>query len=265
MFWVLFLLVSWVAVIAACARLCLAAQACADTLADVPFTEDALTLPEAAFLSGGPGRVADLTLLTLHTRRRLMLAHTGWTTVVAPHGEDALERAVIGAAGPGGQSRTAEVRRAVAEADAVRVLAERLVASGLAVPANSRRALSAGVRAVRGATLLTLVLGVVSVLVLPQDPEERDAAALWFSLPLVLTLGALAIARVEVHPYTRWASLSGQQLLRALSRGPDPDAGPEQALLAAVAVRGVRAIPDPQLRSALAGPRGRQPLAHRGQ
>ena len=46
----------------------------------------ALTLYEAAFLSGGPARVADLTLVAMARQRRLLLAHTGWATVVDPAG-----------------------------------------------------------------------------------------------------------------------------------------------------------------------------------
>ncbi|MEU8887560.1 TIGR04222 domain-containing membrane protein [Streptomyces sp. NPDC048442] len=265
MFWVLFLLVSWLAAIAACARLCLAATAVAavdQAVPDVPPLEAGLTLPEAAFLSGGPDRVADLTLVSLHSGGRLLLAHTGWTTVVDPQGRNALERAAIDAAGPGGQSRTTAVRDAVAAAGAVRELSARLVASGLAVPAHARHAVAAGVRTLRGATVLILALAVVSVGVLPQDPAERGRAALWFSLPLLLTLGTLAVARIEVHPYTQWATATGRARLRELPRDTDP-LHDEHALLVSVALSGTRAIPDPELRTALAAPHPRP--AHRGQ
>ncbi|MFJ6694721.1 TIGR04222 domain-containing membrane protein [Streptomyces sp. NPDC091272] len=280
MFWVALLLVSWLAALAACARLCIAATvvAAADSpVPDVPPQEGALTLPETAFLSGGPERVADLTLVTMHAGRRLMLAHTGWTTVVAPRGTNALECAAIGAAGPGGQARTTAVRAGVAAADPVRELSDRLVASGLAVPEHARHAVAAGVGAVRRSFVLVLALAVVSVLVLPQEPAERGEAALWFSLPLVLTLGCLAIARLEVHPYVRWASAAGLARLRELPRptdghGPDGHDGlgngalpGGQALLVSVALGGIGAIPDPQLRTALAGPVERPRPAHRGQ
>lgn len=262
MLWVPLLLVAWVAAVATCARLCVAAAAVAAADAavpeaavpDVPSHAGGLTLPEVAFLSGGPGRVADLTLVSLHARRRVLLAHTGWTTVVAPDGGDALERAAIEAAGPEGQSRTAAVRSAVAGADTVRALADRLVEVGLAVPAPLRHTVAGGIRAVRAAGVLVLALGAFASLALPQEPEGPGRVALWFSLPLLLTLGTLAIARVEIHPYTRWASASGQRLLSSLPARPVADSGPEPALLAAVAVSGVRAIPDPALRVALAGP-----------
>ncbi|WP_446035375.1 TIGR04222 domain-containing membrane protein, partial [Streptomyces olivaceus] len=126
MFWVLFLLSAWAVAGLACLRLCLAAVRAAAAAAAAPRSvarEHALTLYEAAFLSGGPRRVADLTLVSMARQRRLLLAHTGWATVVDPCGRDDMERSVIGAIGPEGQSRIAPVRAAAATADAVRGLA----------------------------------------------------------------------------------------------------------------------------------------------
>ncbi|CAM5550548.1 membrane protein [Streptomyces spiroverticillatus] len=256
MFWLPLLALAWVAAVGSCARLVRAATAVAavdDHAPDVPPYDAELTLHEAAFLCGGPERVADLTLLTMHADRRLMLAHTGWTTVVTPHGHNGLERAAIAAAGPDGQSRTAVVRAGVAAAETVRALADRLIASGLAVPAHLQHAVRHGVRAVRNATALILALGAVVGFVLPQDPAETTPAVLWFTLPLLLTLGCLAVARIEVHPYTQWASTAGRIRLRAMEADGPEDA--HRALLTAVAVSGARAIPDPELRTALTGAR----------
>src|SRR3954451_5454504 len=147
MFWVLLLLLAWAAAGTACTRLCLAAVHAA--AADADARRHDLTLYEAAFLSGGPGRGADLTMVSMARQRRLLLAHTGWATVVDPRGRDDMARAVIGAIGPGGaegQSRIAPVRAAAPSADAVAGLADRLVDAGLAVPAGARTTVSAGVR-----------------------------------------------------------------------------------------------------------------------
>ncbi|MFJ2739962.1 TIGR04222 domain-containing membrane protein [Streptomyces sp. NPDC087440] len=256
MFWLPLLALAWVAAVGSCARLVRAATAVAAVdgrAPDVPPYDEELTLHEAAFLCGGPDRVADLTLLTMHADRRLMLAHTGWTTVVTPHGHNALERAAIGAAGPEGQSRTAAVRAGVAATDTVHALADRLIASGLAVPVPLQHAVRHGVRAVRNASALILALAAVAALALPQDPSDSAPVAVWFSLPLLLTLGCLAVARIEVHPYTQWASTAGRIRLRALAGDATEDA--QRALLTAVAVSGARAIPDPELRTALTGAR----------
>ncbi|MEU4352725.1 TIGR04222 domain-containing membrane protein [Streptomyces sp. NPDC023838] len=246
MFWVLFLVAACLASAASCGRLCLAASAAAD---QGPVSRDpaGLSLYEAAFLAGGPSRVTDLTLVTMHRARRLLLAHTGWATVVDPEGRDELERSVIGAIGPGGQARIAAIRSATAATDAVHALADRLAAAGLAVPDVVRTGVTASVRAVRGAAALTLTLGLIALLMPGQDRATQAEIAAWFSLPLVLTLGCLFIARFEVHPHTRWASPDGQRLLGRIDPAGDP--------LTAVAVRGVSAVDDPALRTALRGGR----------
>ncbi|MFJ7196456.1 MULTISPECIES: TIGR04222 domain-containing membrane protein [unclassified Streptomyces] len=266
MLWVLFLLVAWGAAAISCARLCLV-SARTGLLSDASGqagpgigtgtgtgTGHELTLYETAFLAGGPHRVVDLALATMHLRRRLLLAHTGWATVVDPAGHDEMERTVIRAIGPQGQSRTAPVRAAVATADAVRALADRLVAAGLALPGGAE--VAGAVRAVRGAALLVVATG-GAVLLMPGQEHGPGGPVMsllvWFGLPFALTVGCLAIARMEIHPYSSWASPAGQRLLAAnevLAAGADRD------VLAALAVGGVRAVADPALRAALGGGAG---------
>ncbi|WP_329302134.1 TIGR04222 domain-containing membrane protein [Streptomyces sp. NBC_00659] len=249
MFWVLLLFLAWLAAGVSCTRLCLAAVHTASLDADAARGHD-LTLYEAAFLSGGPARVADLTLVSMARQRRLLLAHTGWATVVDPRGRDDMERSVIRAIGPEGQSRIAPVRAATAAADSVRRLADRLVAAGLAVPDGARTSVASAVRQVRAAAAAVLALGVVALLLPGQAPGSDVPVAVWFLLPLILTLSCLAIARIEVHPCTRWASPAGQRLLGTLARHADAS-GDDRTYLTSVAVRGIRAIGEPELRAAL--------------
>ncbi|EGG44911.1 integral membrane protein [Streptomyces griseoaurantiacus M045] len=256
-FSVLLLLLAWCAVGTACARLCLAAVRAATAVVTSAEASGSggrerepggeLTLYEAAFLSGGPTRVVDLTLVSMARGRRLLLAHTGWVTVVDPEPEDEWERSVLGAIGPQGQSRLAPVRRAAAAADAVRGLADRLVGAGLAVPdgGGGRTTVAEAARQVRVAAAAVVALGLVALL-MPEDGGAEDwLVALWFALPLLLALGCLAITRVEAHPYARWASPAGQRLLAAAvaAEGVDRE-------LALVAVRGTRALEEPGLRAA---------------
>ncbi|MEU6355084.1 TIGR04222 domain-containing membrane protein [Streptomyces sp. NPDC047072] len=260
MFWVLLLLLAWAAAGTACTRLCLAAVHAAASEADARAHD--LTLYEAAFLSGGPRRVADLTLVSMARQHRLLLAHTGWATVVDPRGRDEMERSVIGAIGPEGQSRIAPVRADAAAADAVRSLADRLVDAGLAVPDGARSGITAAVRRVRLAVVAVLALGTVALL-LPAPPDmPRHLVALWFGLPLALTLSVLAVARMEINPYSRWASPAGQRLLGALARrtgGTD-----ERTYLTWVAVRGISAVGEPDLRAAFAHGQPHRESAWRG-
>ncbi|MFH8337730.1 TIGR04222 domain-containing membrane protein [Streptomyces sp. AM6-12] len=249
MLWLLLLLPAWALAGTACARLCLAAVRAADSDPDPQAVgaDHELTLYEAAFLSGGPQRVADVTLLAMARQRRLHLAHTGWATVVDPQGRDDIERSVIGAIGPDGQSRIAPVRTRTARADAVRRLADRLVRSGLAVPDTGGLTIGAAVRQVRAAALAVAVLGGAALLLPIQAGTSRLLVGLWFLLPLTLSLSCLVLARFEVHPYSPWASPAGQRLLGALLRRRG---GAERPFLVRVALRGIRAIGEPELRAA---------------
>lgn len=253
MFWLLLLLLAWAFTGTACVRLCLAAmRAAATDPGPAPggvVKDHDLTLYEAAFLSGGPQRVADVTLLSMARQRRLHLAHTGWATVVDPLGRDEIERSVIGAIGPEGQSRIAPVRTRAAHTDAVRRLADRLVRSGLAVPDAAGPTIGAAVRQVRAAALAVAILAAAALLLPLQADTSRLMVGLWFLLPFTLSLSCLAIARFEVHPYSPWASPAGQRVLGALLRRRPGD---EPSFLTSVALRGIRAIGEPELRAAFA-------------
>lgn len=265
MFWVLLLLPAWVVAGVTCTRLCLAAvrAAAADRARTAGAGDRSLTLYEAAFLSGGPRRVADVTLVAMARQRRLLLAHTGWATVVDPCGRDEMERSVIGAIGPEGQSPIAPVRDAAATAEPVRGIADRLVGAGLAVPDTAATTIADAVRQVRLAVPVVLALAVTALLLPVPADVPRHLVALWFALPLTLTLSCLALARAEVHPYARWASPAGQRLLVTLRAGGD-GTGDDRAYLTSVAVHGVRAVGEPDLRAAFAHREHRRTVSGRG-
>ncbi|WP_171162388.1 TIGR04222 domain-containing membrane protein [Streptomyces sp. I05A-00742] len=250
--WVVLLIVTCAVAVAACARLCSAAVAAArPRLSPAAAGIDVLTLYETAFLSGGPHRVTDLTLVSMARQRRLLLARTGWATVVDPVGRDEVERSVITAIGPGGQSPVPQIRVAHGAADAVRTLADRLTTAGLAVPAQVRREVSAAVRQVRAACALSVLTAAATLLTLPDGAAFGQAVG-WLVLPLVLTGGCLAIAHYEVNPETHWASPAGRALLDHAPVVHPAGARDEQGLLTTLAVRGRRALRDPELRAALA-------------
>ncbi|MGW7007287.1 TIGR04222 domain-containing membrane protein [Streptomyces sp. NPDC054933] len=269
--WVSLLLVAWAAALASCARLCRAAVAAAR---ESPAADDRhgraqaeagsleLGLYEAAFLAGGPNRVTDLAMVAMSRQRRLLLAYTGWATVVDPVGRDEVERSLIASIGPGGQSLIPAVRTVHAAADCVRALGERLASAGLAVPAPVRDGMTAGIRQARATAVL--ICGLLAASTGVDRPGTDDSGPVWFVLPLLLTVGCLVIARVEVYPYTRWASPAGQELLRAIpvprprhrtlggAAGQGlPDRTDDRTLLTALAVRGPAALTDPALRAAL--------------
>ncbi|MFR9673210.1 TIGR04222 domain-containing membrane protein [Streptomyces sp. TR02-1] len=250
--WVLFVLVAWGAAALSCARLCAAAATAwrAPRGTGRPPAPSALSLYETAFLSGGPPRLADVALVAMSEERRILLAHTGWATVVDPRGRDAMERSVLEAIGPGGQSPVPPIRTALGSADAVAALGDRLAAAGLAVPEALRAGLTSATRQVRGAAVLVAATGLTAEL-LEGFGDGSAGRAPWFALPLVLTLGALAIARWELRPEERRASPAGERLLHAA----DGDGG--RTVLTDLARHGTRTLPK-ELRTALGG--GRPPL-----
>ncbi|MCF2434912.1 TIGR04222 domain-containing membrane protein [Streptomyces thinghirensis] len=133
--------------------------------------EHALTLYEAAFLSGGPRRVADLRWSPWRASAgccsRTPAGRPSWAVRAGRDG-----RSVIGAIGPGGRSRIAPVRATAATADPVRALADRLVGAGLAVPDGAR--VRRRVRRVRVAAVAVCALGAAAlVLPLPADQPRR--------------------------------------------------------------------------------------------
>ncbi|MFF2774680.1 TIGR04222 domain-containing membrane protein [Streptomyces sp. NPDC058052] len=240
MLWFPLLLLACAVTAVACARLCRAAIAAGE--GDGAAGEGGLTLGEAAFLAGGPGRVIDLTLVSMHRARRLLLARSGWATVVdGSGGGDELERAVLGAIGPDGQAPVPRLRPVVAAAACVRRIEEGLVERGLAVPGAGRREVAAGLRAVRGAFLLALALGAVAVPLVPEGDRAQVVAG--FALPL--TASGLCLA-LDLFPHSRWASHAGRRLLAGLS-AEDP--------LTALATRGPSVL-EPELRAALGSPPG---------
>ncbi|MFI9052236.1 TIGR04222 domain-containing membrane protein [Streptomyces sp. NPDC053427] len=246
--WLLFLALAWIATGLACAGVCRAAVAVGHASPPPPGADDRrppeLTLYETAYLAGGPQRLADVALVSMARQHRLLLAHTGWASVVDPVGRDAVERAVLAAIGPDGQRRIPAIRGDFAAADPVRALSDRLVAAGLALPAGARTSVRAAVRRLPGAVLLVLLTAGAALWMAPAGTESGPMLV-WFALPLVLLIGTWATARAEIHPYPEWATPAGERLL---GRREPADARPA---LTALAVHGRAAVADPALRAAL--------------
>ncbi|MGW7491977.1 TIGR04222 domain-containing membrane protein [Streptomyces sp. NPDC054786] len=256
--WLLFFLLASAAAVLSCALLCRAAVAAARTARPAPRPapgtvpdpaaaghRPGLTLYEMAYLSGGPHRLADLVLVLMAQQRRLLLADTGWATVVDPVGNDAVERATLTAIGPGGQCRIPAIRDALAGDDAVREVADRLVTDGLAMPAAARPGIATAVRLVQGTALLVTLSAAAFSWMAPSD-TDNGPLLVWFALPLILTLGTWAVARFELHPYSDWATDAGEQQLPRTSGSPATSSS-----LTSFALRGPTVLTDPTLRAAL--------------
>ncbi|MFG2642173.1 TIGR04222 domain-containing membrane protein [Streptomyces sp. NPDC048370] len=201
-------------------------------------------LYEAAFLLGGPPRVVDAALAALHSDGRIAVGGPG---IVVPRPGAAprshVERAVLQelAASPYGALH--ELRLAVMRSPGVQEIGDGLAARGLMVDPEIRRT---GRR-----QCLTLVLGSFGLLLLSivlSVAVEFDS----FQVPLVFKVGPILFAGfitgLLCGAYNaQRTSRAGRRAATAFHRDHvyEPDAGHQ------VALRGLRAVPDAELRTQL--------------
>lgn len=171
--------------------------------------------------------------------------------MVDPQGRSRLERALIAAVGPEGQCRTGELRQAMASHPTVMEVGARL--SLVAWPPRRRSGRAPRRRSGTSARpcCSRWCCSAPRSSWAPPPHEDPAAAFAWFALPVILTSGTLLMARVDVYPYTRWASPAGQEVLRVVRLPRQEAADREQELLTAVAMTGPAAVQDARLRAAL--------------
>ncbi|WP_309058148.1 TIGR04222 domain-containing membrane protein [Streptomyces sp.] len=202
-------------------------------------------LAEAAFLNGGPPRVVDSVLAQLHDDGRIGVGGPGLVVVLRPDlaPRDPVERTVMRqlAAAPSGALR--DLRLAVMRDPAVQEIGDGLAARGLLVDPERRRADGRLCGALGLALLGLLALSVV--LSVTADPGRGEAPVALTAVP-VLFLGALAT--LVCAGYNRNRVTRGGLRATAAYHGDhvyDPDAGHQ------VALRGLRALPNDELRTQL--------------
>ncbi|MET7755116.1 TIGR04222 domain-containing membrane protein [Streptomyces sp. NPDC005389] len=225
---------------------------------------------EAAFLNGGPARVADTALSALQADGRLAVGGPGIVAVVRPVAHDPVERAVLEAHAAAPHGALHHLRTAVMRHPAVQEIGDGLAARGLVVDPATRRATArwCGVAAVTTFALfpVSIVLTVVDFATTSLDTDSGMPVPFVFKVVPIL-LATMVTAIVCGSRTARQITPAGRRAVQAYGRGHAhlPDAG----LL--VALHGLRALPDPVLREQLAAaaridgpPRrrgGRRPVA----
>ncbi|MFF5426467.1 MULTISPECIES: TIGR04222 domain-containing membrane protein [unclassified Streptomyces] len=202
-------------------------------------------LAEAAFLNGGPPRVVDSVLAQLHDDGRIGVGGPGLVVVLRPDlaPRDPVERAVMHqlAAAPSGALH--DLRLAVMRDPAVQEIGDGLAARGLLVDPERRRADGRLCGALGLALLGLFALSVI--LSMTVDPGRGEAPVAFTAVP-VLFLGALAT--LVCAGYNRNRVTRGGVRATTAYHGDhvyDPDAGHQ------VALRGLRALPNDELRTQL--------------
>ncbi|MFF3781018.1 TIGR04222 domain-containing membrane protein [Streptomyces sp. NPDC001933] len=208
---------------------------------------------EAAFLNGGPGRVADAALTAMQADGRLAVGGPGIVAVQRAEAHDPVERAVLQehASAPSGALHT--LREAVMRHPAVQEVGDGLAARGLlAAPAASRTWRRWG-RVQGMACLLAVPLTIVATVL---DPLSADffAVPFFFKVFPVLIVGIFTgfiCAGVARGRVTRSGRRAAEAFRAAQAYNPDP--------AHAVAAHGLRAIPDPVFQEQLIAAARMQP------
>lgn len=205
-------------------------------------------LYEAAFLNGGPARVADTALTVLYTDGRVLVGGPGIVSVRRPQANDPVERAVLQELSTAPSGALHVVRDAVTRHPAVQEIGDGLAQRGLLVPpAASRPVRRWGlVQAVSCfvALPLSIVLTVLQY-VAHDSPSDMPFPFVLKMLPAILLGGisGLVVAAAAANRITR----AGRRAARACRAADAWGAAPAHL----VATRGLRALPDPVLRAQL--------------
>ncbi|WP_411072420.1 TIGR04222 domain-containing membrane protein [Streptomyces sp. cmx-4-25] len=200
---------------------------------------------EAAFLQGGPARVADSALASLHADGRIAIGGPGIVAVVRPTARDLVERAVLQehVAAPHGALH--HLRLAVMRHPAVQEIGDGLAERGLLMDPATRRAVNRWCAAVGIATFVLFPVSFFVTVAGFAAAEEFSMPFTFKVVPALFAMGAAAVVCGSVS--ARRVTPAGRGALAAYGRerGHLADAGH------LVALYGLRSLPDPVLREQL--------------
>ncbi|MFF8839184.1 TIGR04222 domain-containing membrane protein [Streptomyces sp. NPDC015130] len=220
---------------------------------------------EAAFLNGGPARVADTALAALQYDGRIAIGGPGIVAVVRPVAHDPVERAVLEehAAAPHGALH--HLRLAVMRHPAVQEIGDGLAGRGLIVEPSRRRTTVGWCTGIGLTAFFLFPVSVALTMVELSTAPEMSVPFVVKVLPALFGAGVAAIACGAVAG--RRITPAGQRAVSAYGRahGHLADAGH------LVALYGLRGLPDPVLQEQLLAAarvyaprgRGRRPAAGR--
>ncbi|NML51151.1 TIGR04222 domain-containing membrane protein [Streptomyces sp. R302] len=193
---------------------------------------------EAAFLGGGPGRVADTALAAMHLDGRIVIGGPGVVAVVHRIAHDPVERAVLDvhAAAPSGALH--QLRLGVMTHPAVQEIGDGLAARGLVTLPGPRRAVRRWCVGLMLGAFLLFPLGIVGTV----TGFALDGPSVPFFVKILpLFFVCFATALVCGSAYSRQVSPAGTAALAAYRREHGTGG------VHAVALGGIRALSDREL------------------
>ncbi|AXG80952.1 TIGR04222 domain-containing membrane protein [Streptomyces paludis] len=209
---------------------------------------------EAAYLGGGPRRVAETAIATMQGDSRLVVGGPGIVAVRVPVAHNPVEQSVLQELATARSGWVLRLRQSVAASAAVRELGETLVRRGLLVPPARTRAWRmwgivhgivcfVGLPAVFIVSVISEVNSTSAFMESTSDDAFPPFAPSFTLLPTLfagMALGFLSAA-LATWPRTR----AGRRALRAFR---DTARRPGASVSEMVAVYGVGGVPDPVLR-----------------
>ncbi|MFJ4971403.1 TIGR04222 domain-containing membrane protein [Streptomyces sp. NPDC088755] len=205
-------------------------------------------LYEAAFLNGGPARVADTAFTALYADGRVLIGGPGIISVQRPQANDPVERAVLQelSAAPSGALHV--VRDAVMRHPAVQEIGDGLAQRGLLVPPAAGRPVRrwALIQAVSCFVAVPLSIVLTALQYIWHDsPYDMPFPFVLKMLPAIVLGGVsgLVVASAAANRITR----PGRRAARAHRAAHAYPVTPPHL----VATQGLRALPDPALQAQL--------------
>lgn len=199
----------------------------------------------AAFLAGGPRRVANTALIVMQRDGRLHISRDGRVTGVPGAPRNAVEGHIVGALAKARGATTTSVRDRVMRSAAVRDIGTALAEDGLLVEPALRR------RIVRRRRTLIALLAVLVVAGFPLAGE--GTAAMVTAGGLLILLAGVTLLLVETSKRRLWLTTAGADHLEVLRRARASAFPGIDPVLAGVALLGLGQLSDPELQAAVLG------------
>ncbi|MFF8845237.1 TIGR04222 domain-containing membrane protein [Streptomyces sp. NPDC015127] len=205
---------------------------------------------EAAFLAGGPARVADAALAALHTDGRVVIGGPGVVTALRQVAHDPVEREVFRALAAAPSGALPVLRQEVMRSPAVQEIGHALAARGLMTPPRQHSGLAAWGLAQGIVCLVGLPLSLVATVVQFMGSGHQPVGLPFVLMALPALIPGMVIGFNQANRAGRRVAPHGRRALRSYSAA---HAHAAPGVVAFVALRGVRALPDPELRAQLTG------------
>lgn len=183
---------------------------------------------EAAFLAGGPGRVADTVICGMHADGRVAVGAPGVLAVLRPVARDPAEQALLDVHARFPHGALPPLRAALMRSPAVQQIGDRLAARGMLVPPAVARRWNRAGKALLVSVWLCFATVFVTDVIRAQDVSPTDGSGLPLFLQLLPALLVSSVAggrcaRVSRRRITR----AGRRALAAYTRTtsfaePDP-------------------------------------------